>query len=88
MACRSETGGPVTRAHAGIPENFRECREAVPPKIFIVEDELIFAEDCGKPLKDTGIVSAGVSPQERKHLSQSRKKHRILFSLTSFLPVK
>ncbi len=68
MACRSETGGPVTRAHAGIPENFRECREAVPPKIFIVEDELIFAEDLRETLEGYGYCVCGSVPSGEEAL--------------------
>jgi len=62
MACRSETGGPVTRAHAGIPDNLRESHKPVPPKIFIVEDELVFAEDLRETLEGQGYYVCGNVP--------------------------
>ena len=62
MECGSEPGGPVTRAHAGIPDNLREYREAVPPKIFIVEDELVFSEDLRETLEGHGYCVCGNVP--------------------------
>jgi PAS domain S-box-containing protein len=68
MACRSETGGQVTRAHAGIPDNLHECREPVPPKIFIVEDELVFAEDLRETLEGHGYCVCGNVPSGEEAL--------------------
>jgi PAS domain S-box-containing protein len=68
MACRSENGSLVARAHAGIPDNSRECREPVPPKIFIVEDELVFAEDLRETLEGHGYCVCGNVPSAEEAL--------------------
>jgi PAS domain S-box-containing protein len=73
MANGSETGGPVPRAQGGISDTLQVCRDPAPPKIFIVEDEQVFAEDLREILAGHGYCVCGSVPTGEEAIEEIRK---------------